>query len=151
MKTPDLNGWEKLICPFFAETCRHALGSYLEDNGFREFKQNQIGGLLFSRFGVFLEISYVLEVFPQDLTISLGTSQELYDSDGRPCFIPYWYLLPMGSNERNANFTGFKTKTELESLFENFAKLFLETHFKSLWMKVDNLEKMILNFQSEFC
>ncbi len=60
MKTPNLNGWEKLICPYFAPTCRRVLGKYLEDNGFTETGLNEIGGVMFSRFGIFLEVSYVL-------------------------------------------------------------------------------------------
>jgi hypothetical protein len=62
--------------PFFGATCRRTLGSYLEESGFTEKGQNEIGGLVFSRFVIFLEIYYELETAPHyAVSVVLGTGE----------------------------------------------------------------------------
>jgi len=150
MKTPNLNGWEKLICPYFAPTCRRILGQYLEDNGFADVGLNEIEGVMFSRFGIFLEISYELEMVPQDLTMVIGIGDKKYDTGGHPCFVPYWHLLPRDRPEHRAGSTRFKTQVDLETLLLRFKDEFLEPYAKPLWLNLDCLEKAIGNFRSEF-
>jgi hypothetical protein len=58
MSARKIEGWERLICPYFAVTCRCVLGSYFEENGFAEKGLNEVKGLIFSHFDVFLEVSY---------------------------------------------------------------------------------------------
>ena len=150
MSTRNLKGWEKLICPFFAPTCRRVLDSYMEENGFAEKGPNEIGGLVFSRFGVFLEVSYELEMVPQALTMVLGVGDKKYDEGGHPCCIPYWYLLPRDRPEHRGESIRFETEAELEVLLVNFRDQFLEPYAKPLWLDLDALEKAILNFRAEF-
>jgi hypothetical protein len=150
MKTPNLNGWEKLICPYFAPTCQRVLGQYLEDNGFTETGLNEIGGVMFSRFGIFLEVSYELETVPQDLTMCLGIGEKKYDKGGHICCVPYWYLLPRDSPENTATGAGFKNEAELEKLLLRFKDVVLETYARPLWLNLDRLEKAITNFRAEF-
>lgn len=150
MNTPNLNGWEKLICPFFGPTCRRVLGNYLEENGFTEKGQTEIGGITFSRFGVFLEINYELEMFPQSLTIAIGVGDEKYNEGRHPCFVPYWYLIPRSRTENRAGFTRFKNEGELEALLTHFRDNVLESDAKSFWLDVEKLELAIGNFRAEF-
>jgi hypothetical protein len=144
------NGWEKLVCPYFAATCRRVLGHYMEENGFAEKGPNEIGGLVFSRFGVFLEVSYELEMFPQDLTMALGIGEKKYAEGGHPCCVPYWYLLPRNRPEHQAGSTRFRNEAELEELLVRFRDEILESYAKPLWVNVDSLEKAITNFRAEF-
>jgi hypothetical protein len=151
MKTVNLNGWEKLICPFFAPVCRRVLSDYLEENGFAETGLNEIGGVLFSRFGIFLEISYELESAPNYwLSVVIGTGDRKYDAAGHPCCIPYWYLLPRDRPEHRGQSIKFKNESDLEALLLRFKGEFFESYAKPLWLNLDRLEKAVANFRSEF-
>ncbi len=150
MNKPNLNGWENLICPFFGPVCRRALGPYLEENSFVDKGETEIGGLVFSRFGVFLEINYELEMVPQSLTIGLGIGDKKYDEGGHPCGVPSWYLLPRDRPENRAGFARFKNEAELEALLVHFRDNFLEPYAKPLWLNVEGLEAAIANFRAEF-
>ena len=150
MSAQRLNGWEKLICPFFAEATRRVLGRYMEENGFSEKVLNEIDGLVYSRFGVFLEVSYELEMVPQALTMVLGIGEKKYDEGGHPCCVPYWHLLPRDRPEHQAGATRFKNEAELEALLVRFRDQFLEPYAKHLWLNLDSLEKAIANFRAEF-
>ena len=150
MSARQLNGWEKLICPFFAEATRRVLGHYMEENGFSEEGLNEIDGLVYSRFGVFLEVSYELEMVPQALTMVLGIGEKKYDEGGHPCCVPYWHLLPRDRPEHQAGATRFKNEAELEALLVRFRDQFLEPYAKHLWLNLDSLEKAIANFRAEF-
>lgn len=150
MNTRKLGGWEKLVCPFFAPVCRRVLGRYLEANGFTEKGLNEIEGLVFSRFGVFLEISYELEMVPQALTMALGVGDKKYDEGGHPCCVPYWYLLPRDRPEHRGESVRFETEAELEALLTRFRDQFLEPYAKPVWLNLDSLEKGIANFRAEF-
>jgi hypothetical protein len=149
MSTQNLKGWENLICPFFGPTCRRTLGSYLEESGFTEKGQNEIGGLVFSRFGIFLEISYELETAPNyAVSVVLGTGERKYDEGGHPCCVPYWYLLPRDRPEHRGERIRFRN--EGESLLLRFRDSFLQPYAKPLWLNVDSLEAAISNFRAEF-
>ena len=150
MSARNLGGWEKLICPFFAATCRRVLGRYLEENGFAEKGPNEIDGLVFSRFGVFLEVSYELEFVPQALPMVLGVGDKKYDEGAHPCCVPYWYLLPRDRPEHRGESIRFQTEAELETLLVRFRDQFLESYAKPLWLDVDTLEKAVANFRAEF-
>ena len=146
-----LGGWEELVCPFFAPVSRRVLGHYLESNGFAEKGLNEIGGLMFSRFGVFLEISYELDTAPDyALSMVVGTGEKKYDVGGHPCCVPYWYLLPRDRPEHRGESISFKTETDLEALLVRFRDQFLEPYAKHLWLNLDTLEKVIANFRAEF-
>ncbi len=151
MKKPHLNGWEGLICTFFGPTCRRVLGQYFEMNGFTEVRENEIGGVWFSRFGVFLEISYELETVPQTLSVVIGVGENKYESpSGHPCCVPYWYLLPRVDSQNQSGLVGFKTESELETLLGQIKDNVLEPYAKPLWNNIEKLEVTIANFRSEF-
>jgi len=151
MSAQNLGGWERLICPFFARACRRVLGCYLEGNGFAEKRLNEVKGLVFSRFGVFLEVSYELETAPNyAISMVVGLGDKKYDQGGHPCCIPYWYLIPRGRPEHRGKSIRFKTEVELETLLVHFRDEFLEPYAKPLWLDVDRLEKAISNFRAEF-
>jgi hypothetical protein len=150
VKLKKLKGWEGLVCPFFAHSTRRILGDYFEANGFAEKGANEIDGLIYSRFGVFVEVSYELELVPQALTMVLGVGEGKYDLGGHSCCVPYWYLLPRNRPEHQADDMSFKTEAELESLLVRFREQFLETYAKPLWVDPEALERTIANFRAEF-
>jgi hypothetical protein len=151
MKTSNLGGWENLICPYFGLTCRRTLGSYLEESGFTIKSENRIGGLMLSRFDVFLELNYELETAPNyALSVVLGIGDKKYDEGRRPCAVPYWYLLPRNRPEHRGEGMSFKSQSELESLLLQFRDNFLEPYAKPLWLNFDNLDATIANFRAEF-
>lgn len=98
---------------------------------------------MFSRFGIFLEISYELELVPQALTVVLGVGENKYDAGGHPCCVPYWYLLPRNRPEHRGQQIKFKTEADLEALLLRFKDDFLEPYAKSLWLNLDSLEQAI--------
>lgn len=149
MSTRDLGGWERLICPFFAAVCRRVIGPYLKECGFAERGLDAIEGLMFSRRGVFLDVSYELEVVPQALTMVLGIGEKQFDEGGRPCCVPYWHLLPPDRPEHRGELIGFKTESELEALLARFRDQFLEPYAKPLWLNVQSLEVAISTFRAE--
>ena len=140
-----------MMCPFFEAAARRVLGSYLEENGFSEKGPNEIGGLVFSRFGVFLEVSYELETAPNyAISMVLGIGDKKYDEGGHPCCVPYWYLLSRDRAEHRGESIRFKNEAELEALLLRFRDQFLEAYAKRLWLDVSSLETMIANFRAEF-
>ncbi len=140
-----------MICPYFASACRRVLGRYLEENGFAEKGLNEVEGLMFSRFDVFLELSYELDTAPNyAISMVLGVGDMKYDEGGHPCCIPYWHLLPSDRPEHRGEFIRFRTEPELEALLVRFRDQFLEPYAKPLWLDTDGLEKAVTNFRAEF-
>ncbi len=50
-------GWEQLLCDFFYADCVRVLGQYFASLGFT-VEKSRINGAVFSREGVFIEVSY---------------------------------------------------------------------------------------------
>lgn len=151
MSARKINGWERLICPYFAPVCRRVLGCYLEGNGFVEKGVNEVEGLVFTRFDVFIEVSYELDTAPNYIvSMVLGIGDKKYDEGGHPCCVPYWHLLPGERPERRGELIGFATESELEALLRRFRDEFLEPYARPLWLDTDSLEKAIANFRAEF-
>ena|SRR2546430_5557550 len=151
MSAADLAGWEKLSCLFFSRACRRVLGRYLESNGFSERSVDRIGIVTFSRFGIFLEIGYELEMAPNYMpTVVLGIGEGKYDKKGQPSAIPFWYLIPSDRPESKYSLWTFKTEAELETALARIKDEVLEVHAKPLWSNLEKLEKVISNFRAEF-
>jgi hypothetical protein len=127
------------------------LGQYLEENGFAEKGLNEINGIIYSRFEVFLEISYELEMVPQALTVVLGVGEKKYGEDGCLYFVPYWYLLPRDRPEHRAVSSQFKNEGELEALLVRFRDEILDSYARPLWLSIDRLEETIKNFRANNC
>jgi len=106
---------------------------------------------MFSRFAMFLEISYELETAPDyALSMVLGTGKKKYDEGGHPCCVPYWYLLPRDRPEHRGESIRFKTEADLEALLVQFRDRFLKPYAKPLWLEQDRLERAIVIFRAEF-
>ncbi len=149
MNTRNWGGWERLICPYFAATCRRVLGRYFEENGFTEKGLNEVEGLVFVRFGVFVEASYDLETAPNyGISINIGLGDKKYDKSGIPCGVPYWYLLPLDRAEHRGEMIRFRSEVALVALLEHYRDQFLEPYAKPLWVDVDRLEKTIEGFRA---
>ena len=144
-------GWERLNCPFFATTCRRILSDYFEAQGLVEKEMTPIGGIVYGRLNMFLEISYEPEMCPNySPTIIMGIGPSKFDEDGRPTGVPFWYVIPSNRPERSYAFWTFKTETDLESVFVRIKDALVEPYAKSLWLNLDRLEKYIQNFRAEY-
>jgi hypothetical protein len=151
MSARKMGGWERLICPYFAAACRRVLGAYFEENGFAEKGLNEVEGLMFSRFDVFIEVSYELDTAPNyAISMVVGLGDKKYDEGGHPCCVPYWHLLPRDRPEHRGEMIRFSSESELERLLAHFRDQFLEPYAKPLWLDTDRLEKAIANFRAEF-
>jgi hypothetical protein len=151
MSKPGTGGWERLNCSFFAATCRRVLSDYLEAEGFVEKEVTPVGGVVYRRFEIFLEISYELQTCSNySPTIVLGIGPRKYDEGGRPRGVPFWYVIPNNLPERSYTFWTFKTEADLESVLARIKDGLLEPHARPLWLNIDRLEKSITNFRAEY-
>jgi len=148
MSIRNWNGWERLICPYFEATCRCVLGYYLKENGFAEkgLAEKEDSGLTFYRSEIFLDIGYELESVPQTLTMTIGIDNKVYDKKLRPCYIPYWYLLPQDHWAHQAYGRGFRNEAELEALLIRFRDEIINPYAKPLWLNIDYLWKAVTSF-----
>lgn len=148
----NMNGWDQLNCEYFSETCRKALSAYLEEIGFTENKETVIGGVVYTRFDLFLEISYDTAAYPTYTAKSvIGFGEGAYDKAGGFSGVPMWYILPKDHPYRTKIHWTFKTKEELTKVLEELKEEFLETTLKPLLLNREGLERVIGSFHSEFC
>lgn len=146
------NGWEQLDCRYFAETCREVIGDYLEAQGFAEKGLTNGGGIIYSRFDVFLQINYDTNLYPKyTFTTVVGIGDGAYTKQGRFSGVPMWFILPEDHLYRTRVHWTFSSKDELAKVLEEVRAEFLETTVVPLLLNRDGLERMIANFRSEFC
>jgi len=127
------------------------LNDYLEAQGFVEKELTPVGGVVYRRFDVFLEINYEPDTSPDySPTIVLGVGAGKYDEGGRPAGVPFWYVIPSNLQERSYTFWTFKTEADLQSVLNRIKDALLEPHARPLWLNLDRLEKYIANFRAEF-
>lgn len=144
-------GWDKLICPYFTQTCRNVLSSYLNINGFTETATDEIGGLFFLRDGVFLEISYEIETAPNyAVSMVLGVGERKFDNDGHPRGIPYWYVISRDHSVESLANKRYASPAELEVLLLRYKNQFLEYTAKPLWREPRRIEVLVNVFRNEF-
>lgn len=147
----NTNGWDQLNCQFFTQICRRVLGNYLQQQGFLEKKTTAIGGIVYTRFDVFLEVSYDAATCPDySPSIVIGIGDQTYDKEGRLAGVPMWYALSEGHPQRTRRYWTFKTEEELERVFTEIKEQFFETSAKQLWLNSDVLEKTINDFRTKF-
>ena len=56
--------WKDLYCHFFSKVCLEQLEAYFIAEKFTKYHQTSIGGIIFKREDIFVEISYELESSP---------------------------------------------------------------------------------------
>ena len=57
-------GWEKLLCSYFYVTCIKVLSAYFSEYGFVPEK-DKVGGVIFRKHDIFVEVSYTPESYPK--------------------------------------------------------------------------------------
>lgn len=141
-------GWQQLRCLYFAETCHEVLGDYLKEFGFSRAGLTGIGGVLYRRHDVFLEIGYEPETYPDyHPTIALGYGDEAYDESGFPNGIPMWFVLGNDATPRYTFWT-FSDQESLRHVFPRIAEELLEPHAKPLWRDPERLKQCIDSFRN---
>lgn len=145
----DLNGWQRLKCPFFTEVCRHVLCSYFRAEGFEESRLTSIGGVIFRRGDVFVEIGYEPETHPDySPTVVLGYGAEAYGEAGSSNIVPMWFVLEDDAAGRRYSFWTFRSEDELRRVFGRMRDELLEPCAKPLWTDADRLKSHIETFRA---
>ena len=148
----NANGWDQLDCKYFAAVCRNVLSSHLEEAGFEEKKETVIGGVVYTRFDLFLEISYDTIDFPTyTAKAAIGFGEEVYNQMGGFNGVPMWYILEEGHPYRTKIHWTFQSESELTKVLEEINIEFIDATLKPLLLNREGLERVIKSFQSEFC
>jgi hypothetical protein len=142
--------WDELNCPFFGTICRKTLNSYLESEGFIEHKWTSIGGLVYRRMDVYLEIAYNPEDSPYSPDIGLSFAPNTYDKAARPTGIPLWFILCPDTPARSYPSWTFKTEDDLKSVLTRIQADVLDPYAKPLWLECDRLKQCIGSFRAQF-
>lgn len=147
----SMNGWEQLDCRYFAETCREVLSDYLKNHGFREKRLTNGGGIVYTRLGIFLEISYDTNLFPKYTTrVVVGFGDGAYNKRGDFSGVPMWYIIPQDHPYKTQVYWTFSSKAELIEVLEGVKMEFIEPTFVPLLMNRSELEHIVEKFRSEF-
>lgn len=147
----NANGWEQLDCNYFAAICGSTLGEYLERLGFEESRLTARGGIIYSRFDLFLEISYDTNLFPNYTTrVVVGFDDGAYNNMCGFNGVPMWYIIPRDHPYRTRVHWTFQNEDELTKVLEEVRDDFFETTLKPILLNRDGLERVIQSFHSEF-
>lgn len=136
--------WEKLLCDFFFKESKKDLSDYFSKYGFLSEK-TKIGGILFHKKDVFIEITYEPETYPEYfLSVVLGIGRSAHDESGVFYGVPLWYLL-----DDNNDFSrwSFSNEKELEDRLKKLKSTILEKYVVQLLLDKQALEKKIELFK----
>jgi hypothetical protein len=147
----NMNGWEQLLCDYFSETCVDQLAASLEEDGFSVSRVETDGAVIFKCFDVFLEIGYELETAPNySPTVVIGLGDRKYDESGKPAGVPLWFVIRDDVPAKRYSFWKFSSEGELRAVLLRIKNEVVERYARPLWQRTEVLEKMLVNFRSEF-
>lgn len=141
-------GWEKLLCSYFYSVCLKVLSSYFSAYGF-VVEENKIGGAIFKKNGIFVEVSYDPGSYPNyyvAMVVGIGTGA--YDDNGKFTGVPIWSIIPEDSPECNFFSRTFSDENELSGLLVEAESEILEKYVKPLWQNRSALEIKEKDFTS---
>ena len=142
-------GWEQLLCPYYAETCLRVLGEYFESHTLQH-RESRTGGIVFHGRGAFVEVSYDPHTFPSYApTLIVGTGAEKFDQAGSPCGVPIWFLLSDDCSERNYSFWRFQSEAELDSVLRRILEQIIQPHVEPLLTRPELLADAVKRFQAQ--
>lgn len=142
-------GWEQLLCPYYAKTCLQVLGEYFESCGFQH-RESKIGGIVFYGRGAFVEVSYDPQSFPSYApTLIVGMGAEKFDQAGSPRGVPIWFILSDDCAERGYSFWKFQSEAELESVLRRVLNEIIGPHVEPLFTRTELLTEAVKRFQRQ--
>jgi hypothetical protein len=135
-------GWDRLNCLYFEDVVRNVMDSYFAEYGFTYYDRTVVGGIVYSREEVFVEISYEPESCPNySPRILLGLGQSSGDSNWRKTALPMWFLIPSDRAESKFPFWSFRTKEDLVNVLNRIQAELLEQYAKPLLLDPVSLRK----------
>jgi hypothetical protein len=142
------SGWKRPLCSYFYSVCLKVLSSYFSAYGFAAEK-NKIGGVIFKKNGIFVEVSYDPESSPNYfVSMVVGIGEGAYDEFGRFTGVPIWSVVPEGSPESNFLARTFSDENELSGMLSEAESVILEKYVKPLWQYRSALEEAERKFTS---
>jgi len=141
-------GWEKLLCSYFYSVCIEVLSMYFSGHGFVVGK-NRIGGAIFTKGGIFVEVSYDPESFPNHfVTMVIGIGAGAYNEYGEFTGVPIWSIVPEDRPEHDFFARTFSDENELKDMLVEAEGSILEKYVKPLWQNRQALEIELKKFSS---
>jgi len=139
-------GWDRLLCSYFYMVCMRILSEYFSGYGFVPDK-NKVGGVIFRKNDIFVELSYNPESFPKySPTLVIGFGAGTYDDWGKFIGVPIWSLIPTEDEGSEFSTWTFSNENELGIILSKTKTLILEPYIKLLWKDRNKLEKEITKF-----
>lgn len=143
------SGWERLNCPYFFEVASRALGDYFLGQGFT-LNKTVGGGMMLTRWGVYVGISYVSETCPNyELTLVVGLGTNIYDERGGLTGVPAWYVIPNDSPAMREVLWRFNSENKLDTLLRHLQAEVLQPFMEPLWNRTEVLEELIERFKKD--
>lgn len=125
-------GWEKLRCTYFYRVCVDVCAANFLADGFW-VEENSVGGVIFRKDDVFIEISYDVGSSPNyALKMVIGIGSRAYDENGKFTGVPIWYVIPENVPEYQFFSRTFSNEKELKSLLVESEDLIFRKHVKPL-------------------
>ena len=138
--------WTQLLCEYFREICVGIIGNYFLQFCF-SWKETSIGGVMFFREDIFVELSYMPETYPTySLTIIVGIGSDKYGANGTTNGVPLWYLIPQDVPERKYSTWQFSNKAELAIVMERIQVEILDAYVMPLLKDKSKLIALIKDF-----
>lgn len=122
------SAWSQLECDYFKGRCLEVVGEYFQILGF-SWRETSVGGVLFYRDNVFVELSYVPETCPAYApAIVVGLGENQFSEDGSPNGVPLWYLISDASPGRGYSNWRFSSEVELIGVLARIRAETLDIH-----------------------
>lgn len=142
-------GWERLNCPFFESTVRRIAGLYFTGHGFKEDARTAVGGIVYRRGTVFIEVTYEPITCPKySPAIILGIGKNEQDDRWRLDSVPLWHLVPSDRPESKCLLSRFDTESALVQLLQEILAELVDPYVKPLWLDMINLHRNIDVFKA---
>lgn len=142
-------GWERLNCPFFESTVRRVAGPYFAAQGFEEDTRTAVGGIVYRRGTVFIEVTYEPITCPKySPAIILGVGQNEHDDRWRLDSVPLWHLVSSDRPESKCLLSRFDTESMLVQLLQQMLAELVDPYAKPLWLDTTALRRNVDAFKA---
>lgn len=142
-------GWDLLNCPYFEAAVRSVMDSYFAEYGFKYCGRTPIGGVVYTKNDVFVEISYEPETYPNySPRILLGVGQGMDDLNWRVTAVPIWFLIPPDRAEAKFYFWSFRATDDLVTVLKRIQSELLDPYARPLFLEPSSLRKRADEFMA---
>lgn len=111
------------------------------------WKETSIGGAMFFREDLFVELSYIPETYPTySPTIIVGIGSEKFAANGTSNGVPLWYVIPEDAPQRKYSTWQFRDGKELAAVIEKTQLEILDMYVMPLLQDKSKLATLIKEF-----